>query len=375
MALTSASFAALGICMILPGALLPLLVDQFDMRLVEAGSMLALQPIGYLLSVLSASRLIEALGMRRVLQGGFFTAAAGYAGFGLVSAWAAGAAMMFVTGAGIGIVEVAANSLIVNRGGERRSSLLNFAHFFFGIGSVVTPAVATQAVAAGVSWSQAFLCTAGVLAAVAAAWQLLPGNDAEGYGHEVGAQALHRRFIVLCALMLGVYVGTEMGIGNWLTKYLVSVRGVELTAAGRALSLYWLGLTVGRLALSLMSHHFAQARLLVGLAVFASLAFCGALLASAGAFEIAGFALIGLGFSGIFPAVIGLGGRYHQRSIAKATSIMIGGAGIGAIVIPWVMSGIADAIGLRAGMAFYGAMCLVMVVLAAVMARSLPDEL
>ncbi|MBI3785494.1 MAG: MFS transporter [Deltaproteobacteria bacterium] len=372
--LASVSFAALGVCMILPGALLPLLVDKFHMRLVEAGSMMALQPIGYLLAVACASRVIAALGMRRALRGGFFTTAAGYAGFGLAASWAAGSAMMFVAGVGIGTVEVAANALIVRAAGDRSAGLLNFAHLFFGIGSVVTPAIATQVVALGGTVTQTFLVTAAVTAAVAVGWSLLNEDAASDGSGDGEGEGLHRRFIVLCAAMLAVYVGTEMGIGNWLTKYLVSARGVDLTTAGRALSLYWLGLTIGRLGLSFLSHRFTQQRLLFGLTLFAATFAWAALLAPSVRLEIAGFTLLGLGFSGIFPGIISLGGRFHPHNTAQATSIMIGGAGLGGIVIPWVMSGVADAISLPAGMAFYASMCFVMIALAVALQRSMPQE-
>ena len=42
--LSAASFGVLGACLTLPGTLLPVLVEQFGIRLVQAGSMLAMQP-------------------------------------------------------------------------------------------------------------------------------------------------------------------------------------------------------------------------------------------------------------------------------------------------------------------------------------------
>ena len=81
--------------------------------------------------------------------------------------------------------------------------------------------------------------------------------------------------------------------------------------------------------------------------------------------------LTGLGFSGIFPAVIALGGRAHPHYVAGATSVMIAGAGIGNILIPWAMSVVADAAGLVAGMALYAGLCGVMVVQALMLRRVL----
>ncbi len=366
--LASLSFGMLGVCLILPGALLPLLVDHFGMRLVEAGSLLALQPIGYLLAVSASSRVIRKIGLQPALSLSFIVAGLGFLGFGYAANFTVGAAMMFITGVGIGTIEVGTNTLLINVGGERTTSLLNFAHVFFGLGSITTPAVATWAVASGMDWSHAFFATGAATVAIGVLWSLIPTvqnhNAVAATGHA------HRwNYLMLLALMLGVYVGVEMGIGNWLTKFMIGERGTSLTTAGTALSCYWGGLTVGRIFLIFLARRIREEPLLLGLTIFSTVSLLLALIAGEATFTTAGFALTGLGFSGIFPAVIALGGRAHPDDSAAATSVLIAGAGVGGIVIPWMMSGISDLLGLAQGMLFFTAMSAVMIALAAVIGR------
>jgi fucose permease len=342
---------------------LPLLVEQFGIRLVEAGAMLAAQSAGYLVAVLVASRLIEAYGMQMILAAGMLTSAAGFAGFGLAGSWTTGAVMLLVSGVGFGVMEVGTNTLLIVAGGERRSNLLNFAHLFFGVGSFITPVLAAHAVSAGVSWRLAFAAAGVLAAAVAVGWSRfnVPGASAVQPPVHAGRRARHSPSALLFASMLGVYVGTEMGIGGWLTKYMVTVRDVTLASAGNALSIYWLGLAGGRLILSGLSHRVREEVLLVVLTLVATLAISATLLTAQPVGVLIGAAMTGLGFSGIFPAVIALGGRSHPHDTAGVTSVMITGAGIGGIVIPWGMSAVADAAGLVVGMAVYAGLCVVMV--------------
>ena len=374
MVLSAASFGILGGCLTLPGTLLPLLVERFGIRLVEAGSMLALQPIGYLLAVVAAGRLIEVYGMRTVLAAGMATAAAGFAGFGLISGWAGGAAMMFVAGLGFGIMEVGANSLLIVAGGERRSNILNLAHLFFGVGSFITPVLAAHAVEAGVSWRLTFVAAGVTTAAVAVGWGLFDVHGIAPVHPPVGSGrgTVRSRSALLFASMLAVYVGTEIGIGGWLTKYMVTVHEVTLTYAGNALSIYWLGLAAGRLALSVLSHRIREEVLLVALTLVATVAICSALIVERPMGVVICAAFTGLGFSGIFPAVIALGGRLHPHDTAGVTSVMIAGAGLGGILIPWTMSAVADVAGLTAGMTVYAALCAVMVGQALLVRGALP---
>jgi fucose permease len=373
--LSAASFAALGACLTLPGTLLPLLVEQFHIRLVEAGSMLALQPIGYLLTVIGAQYLITRWGMRAVLGAGPLAFAVGYAGFGLAAGWMSGAAMMLITGLGFGVTEVALNALLINIGGERRANLLNFAHLFFGVGSFLAPPIVAQAVAAGLPWRMCFGAAAIGMVAIGVGWSRLQVDHvvAPASVHS-GGRAVRSRLGLLLAAMLAVYVGVEMGLGGWLTKYMVSERSVTLTYASNALSLYWMGLAAGRLALSTLSHRVGETALLFGLTVVSALAVPAGLLAPMPWLAVLCFAVTGLGFSGIFPVVIALGGRYHPHDVAGITSVMIAGAGIGGIVVPWAMSAIADAAGLRAGMMFYALMCSSLVILAGLVRRVISER-
>ncbi|HLY78419.1 MAG TPA: MFS transporter, partial [Caulobacteraceae bacterium] len=374
--LSAASFAALGGCLTLPGTVLPLLVEHFHIRLVEAGSMLALQPIGYLVTVIGAQYLIGRWGMRAVLSAGPLAFALGYGGFGLASGWISGAAMMLVTGLGFGVTEVALNTLLITIGGERRSNLLNFTHLFFAVGAFVAPPLVAHAVAARVSWRLCFAGAALAMAAVGAGWSRLhvDGIAAPAAGPAGGRRAVRWNLGVLLAAILGVYVGVEMGIGGWLTKYMVSERRTTLTYAGNALSLYWMGLAAGRLMLSALSHRFGETALLLGLTVLSAIALPAGLLAPVPWLAVLCFTITGFGFSGIFPMVIALGGRHHPTDSAAITSVMITGAGIGGIVVPWMMSAIADAAGLTAGMVFYAVMGASMVGLTMLVIRAITDE-
>ena len=362
--LSSASFAVFGACLTLPGTLLPVLVPQFEMRLVEAGSMLAFQPAAYLVAVMFAARILQRIGMRAFLIGSVITFAFGMAGFGCISTWRGGAALLFLTGLGLGLMEVGINSLLIVVGGPRRTNLLNFTHLFFGVGSFVAPALSAHAVAAGASWRLPFWIVGGITAAVALGWSLLPVSAAPPAAAQGSRPAGRARLVLLLATGLGVYVGTETGIGAWLTKYMVTVREVGLIYAGNTLSLYWLSLAVGRLLLSLLAHRVREEPLLVGLAMLSLAGVAAALTAPLPLGAALGFALTGFGLSGIFPGIIALGGRYYPDDVARVTSHLIAGAGAGGIVIPWLMSAIAERAGLIAGMTSYGVGCALMTLLA-----------
>lgn len=364
--LSSASFAVFGLCLTLPGALLPILVDHFGIRLVAAGTVLAAQPGAYLVAVLLAGRLLQYLGVAVALAASLATMAIGIAGFGLAPSWPLAGGALFICGLGLGATEVGVNTVLIQVGGERRTNILNFAHLFFGVGSFAGPLLATHAVGLGYSWRAPYVAAGVLTLIVACVW--LPVSGAAFAAHTTNTQGTQRRIDValvsLLAAILGVYVGVETGVGAWLTKYSTTVRGMSIAAAGNVLACYWLGLTVLRLVLTFIAHRVRDELLIVGLAIVATAALAIALLVPSSDAATIAFVVTGMGLSGIFPAVIAVGGRTHPHDVAHVTSILIAGAGAGGIAIPWLMSALADRASITAGMAFYVAMSALMFLLA-----------
>ena len=365
--LACATFGAVGASMTVPGTLLPVLLDALRIRLVEAGSMFALLGVGYLLSAASAGPVIRLCGLRAVLSIGMLGYAAGAGGFGAVSTWWGAATTLFISGLGWGVVEVALSTLFIAIGGARSANLLNLGQLSFGVGAFVGPAAAAWVVAGGVSWRAVFEVAGGLTALTALAWALQPIRRAapvDASPAQAKTTPLRSKLTVVMALMLAAGVGVEMGTGGWLSKYMVGVRGVDLSYGGTVVSLYWMGIAAGRLILSATSQYFNQERLLVGLTISAVAAFAFGLATQHPALAAAAFAVTGLAISGIFPGVLALAGKYHPQNVPGITSVVITGGGLGGIIIPWVMSAVADGFGLVAGMAFYVVMCALMIVLA-----------
>lgn len=371
--LGGASFAVLGAGLALPGALLPVLMDALGAGPVEIGTMLAVQPVAYLAAVLASAWVIGRFGLARALAASVGVFALGTGGFGLVSGWRTGAAATFVGGLGLGVLEVSGNAVLVLASGARRTNVLNLAHLFFGLGAFAAPALSTRAVAAGHSWRLPFVVAGAITALVALAWLLVavpdPGPPAPSGGPPPRGPTR------LLAVLLGVYVGVETGIGAWLTEYMTAARGVTLADAGSCVALYWLGLAAGRLLLGVLPHRVREERLVLGLTLFAALALGAALWSGGPAGARVAFALTGLGFSGIFPATIALGGRYDPEATARMTRRLITGAAVGNISIPWIMAVIVGRAGVAAGMAFYAVMVVVMIGLVAALPRAVRPQL
>jgi predicted MFS family arabinose efflux permease len=94
--------------------------------------------------------------------------------------------------------------------------------------------------------------------------------------------------------------------GNWGTTLLVG-KGVAKAGANDALAVFWAGVTVGRLAIAMVSSRLPSTRIYVVLPWAMTAALLLAPVAKTGGAGIAIFAFGGLACSGFFPMTVGYG--------------------------------------------------------------------
>jgi fucose permease len=173
-----------------------------------------------------------------------------------------------------------------------------------------------------------------------------PDDDRPGRG--LLAAALRERGVLLGATLLSVYVGLEIGVGNWAFSYLIEERGHGDVLAGYTVSGYWLGLTLGRFLISPIATRFGLSAVgmmyacMAGVTASAALAWLvpGAIAASVG------LALLGFFLGPIFPTTIAVAPDVTvARLVPTAIGVMNAGSVAGGSALPWLAGAIAQSIG------------------------------
>jgi fucose permease len=233
------------------GTILPNLSDRFHLSPSQNGTIAFAQALGLILASLAVGPLLDNEGKKLgLILGLAFIAIALFAlprspGFRSIIA------LLFLLGVGGGIVVSGANALVSDVGGAHRATALNLVNLFFGLGGLATPFIAANLF--GRNWVR--LCyTIASLTVVTLAIQAFTKMPAPtGAGRFVFADAaavLGRPLLFLLGLFLFLYVSCEVGIWNWLPRYLIA-QGIPESRALNILSLgFALGLLIGRLGVS-----------------------------------------------------------------------------------------------------------------------------
>ena len=335
LALVCAIFLGVGVVLAGVGPALPHLAARSGQDIAALGGLFTAISGGVVLSQLVFGPLSDRLGLARVLAGGIVLMALGTLGVALSAALVAMVLCALLAGFGFGGILVGGNLLIAALFAARSAAALNGANLFFGVGSMLGPALAGLA-GARLGFPQAALWVgAALLLALVPAVLLLaapappPATPDAAPGERGRAGELW-----LLGLLLLFYTGTEVGFGGWVTVYLLRGAAFEPALGALVASGFWLALTAGRGLGALLGLRLAPSRLLA-LGLLGMLAGATLLTLSAGAPAptIAGVLLFGLSCGPVFPTLMSVITTAARGSGAR-TGLALGIGNSGGLIIP-----------------------------------------
>jgi len=305
--------------------------------------------VGYFIASFNNGLLIEKLGNRLFLMVGTTIFLLGVGILSLMPPFVVLLGAGLLLGMGGAMLDAGLNSYIA--GLPRSTAMLNYLHAFYGAGAWLGPVVASSLLALQWGWNSVYLVWGGMSIVLLLGLGVFFGNGphqeklpAEG---NVLATALRLRVVWLGALFLLFYVGSEVSLGSWSYSFLTEERHGALLLTGWVVSGYWLGLTVGRLALAKVAQRIGAQRLielcLVGVVVGLLLVWLVPVeIVSAGALWLIGFSL-----GPIFPTTIALMSKLvSARILPSAIGFLASLGSMGGALFPWLAGNLAQRVGL-----------------------------
>ncbi len=342
-----------GIAMTALGSLLPSLMQRFGLAPAAAAGLFPLLTLGLLAGSILFGPIVDRYGYKLLLVvcvGMILLGIEGLAGAGSVRL--VGAALVLI-GVGGGAVNGATSALVADISDEGgRGAALSLMGVFFGLGALGMPFVlglllrrfayapVTAAIGAAIALPLLYIL----------AIRFPPPKQAQGFPLGAGLRLLRDPVLLLFGLVLFFESGQETTIAGWTAAYVQGALAVPADRALFFLSLYWLGMTAGRVVLAWLGRRAAPERVLY-LAV--ALAFAGALalaLARSPSAAAVGSFFIGVGFAAVFPLIFGFAGDRYPTLSGTAFGVLLVIALVGGTLQPWLTGLLAGALGLRSAM-------------------------
>jgi fucose permease len=354
-ALAYLSFVSLGLPDGLNGVAWPSIRGYFNLPLDALGSLLVMFTAGYLVSSFSSGRMLALMSLGSLLALSCLATAVSLIGYALAPAWPVMVALGVIAGLGAGAIDAGLNTFAATRFSPR---MVNWLHASYGVGAASGPVIMTSVLAAHHPWQRGY--------AMVGVWQLLlaicfgltrrrwpKASESEDIVSNSVARVpnistLRLPVMWLSAAVFCLYTGIEAAAGIWVYSLFTQSRGVSIVTAGIWLSVYWGGLTVGRL-LAGVAVGFVPANRLLRLCI-AGIALGAALiwLNFTSLLSFLGLGLMGLASAPVFPSLIATTPeRLGSAHTSNGVGFQIAAAVLGQSLLPAFLGVLADKFGLE----------------------------
>ena len=327
------------------GTILPDLSKRFSLSPKQNGNIAMTQAIGLMIGSFFAGPLMDMQGVKAGLLLGLALIAVALLGLKTAKGYGMIAALMLLLGIGGGALVNGANGLppVIAIAAISTAGVFNILNLFFGLGGLVTPLVAARLFQNNSSKLLVFAATitAGTLA-ISTITAGMPGpKGAVSFQGAAVGDLISQPALLLLALVLFLYVACEVGVWNWLVRYLMA-QGVTEGKALTILSLgFALGLLVGRVAVSPILSDVTPERVLLGSAVLMAIT-TYAMLQSASPKMAQGLVfLAGIAMAPVFPTTLAIVNARFAAMAATATGIALTAGWFGLVVSSPIIGGIA----------------------------------
>lgn len=343
--LGSLAYLMVGIAQLVVGTVMEPMVHAYGVGYGDGGQLVMHQFLGGMAGVLGAPWLIRKIGKKRMLLSAIALIVVIQIGYSLTPAWPVMLVLAPITGIGFGMTEATVASFVIAAAAGNANRAMSRIEVFFGIGALLMPFAGSLLISAGL-WKMSFLAVAVMAAITWAAWLLLwpkildksSGSDAQGgdlpHAPAAGLSGKARLTLAVCILFFLVYVGFEMSFIHYLPSMMVQNNGLPESTASLSISLYWLAMTVGRLAAGPAADRFGGASYLIAMCGANALVFVLMIGMAGTSMTFILTALSGLAMSGMFSIALVFANRAVPGMTERTTSLLMAAGGIGGALMP-----------------------------------------
>ena len=337
------AFLSIGIPDSLLGAAWPVIYKELTVPLSYAGLINVIISCASTGASLLSEWSVKKLGTGMVVAFSTFLTAVAMFGFSVSTSYWMLCLSAIPYGFGAGAIDVSLNSYAADSLSSRH---MNWLHCTWGVGAIISPYIMKNAILHS-DWKSGYQLVGGIqLLLTLILFLALPiwkrqgkadANTRKSHSIKVALQVSGAPKVIAG---ITVYSAVSAICMLWTSSYLVQMRGIPEDRAAAYASLFFLGMTAGRLITGVISAFCAVNKIIRGGVLTILLGIiCVVLPVKHTSIALCGFILIGLGCAPIYPLTIHSTPKiFGQENSQAIISLEMAGANISATIAPLVFS-------------------------------------
>ncbi len=304
------SFISLGLPDALLGSAWPTMYPVLNVPVSYMGIISFIIAFCTIISSLESDRLTRRFGAGLVTAVSVAMTALAIFGFSISSSFISLCLWALPYGLGAGSVDAALNNYVAL---HYKSKHMSWLHSMWGIGASLGPYIMGSVLTGGGTWNSGYrvisiiqVVLTFILFMSLPLWKKEGGDEGEGEKTKSKTirEILRIKGVKKILVAFFCYCALEQTTGLWASSYLSIYKGMDPSEAASFASMFYIGITVGRLLSGFLTLSLDDDRMVrVGVVLVAA----GVLIlvfASGAYFSLAGFVMIGLGCAPIYPSLL-----------------------------------------------------------------------
>ncbi|OIK08651.1 MFS transporter [Bacillus sp. MUM 13] len=326
------AFISLGLPDSLLGSAWPVMQPEFGQSLDTAGYIFMAIASGTIVSSLASGWLYRRLGTGNVTFASVILTAAALLGYSYSSSLVWLILFALPLGLGAGAIDSVLNNYVAL---HYKAHHMSWLHCFWGVGASTGPIIMSHYITGQGSWRAGYFTIsilqfslAFVLLLVLPLWSRVSNiseSKAVASNHmepavpeNGGSRPLSLKGVKFALVSFFFYCGAESTVGLWGSSFLVQSKGISAAGAAQWISLYYAGITIGRLITGFITLKVSSKMLIRTGQIIALMGAVILILPLPAFMLLPGLILAGLGLAPIFPCMIHETpirfGKHHSQS-------------------------------------------------------------
>ncbi|MDR0831971.1 MAG: MFS transporter [Bacillales bacterium] len=329
------SFISLGLPDAILGSAWPMIHLDINAQLASAGIISLIVSLGTLISGLLSSRLILKLKIGKVTLISTLLTSFALLGFSFSNSLWQMCLLAFPLGLGAGTIDAALNNYVSLHYKARH---MNWLHSFWGVGATLGPIIMSFFLGASQKWRSGYriifliqITLAIIMFFSLPLWH--ENQEKENKKFISNKEAFLIKGVKFALLGFITYCGYEQATGLWTSSYLVTIKGLNFETSALWVSLFYIGISLGRILSGFLSIKVSSLNLVRYGCMLGIIGVIFLFLPSY--FCLVGLILIGLGASPYYPQMMHeTPKRFGELSSSAVMGLQMASASLGVIVLP-----------------------------------------
>ena len=334
------------------GIIIPEIIKTFHLSLTAAGTFQYASMAGIAVAGFFLGHFADTFGRKRTIVAGLALFAVASFLFAAGNSFVYFSILLALSGIGIGVFKTGALALIgdLSKSTTEHTSLMNTVEGFFGVGSIIGPAILAHLLATGASWKGLYvlagtICVMLILTALRAQYPSSTKASHESTDLRSTMAAMRNRYALAFSLGAFLYVATEAAVYVWMPTLLTGYHGSAAALAAYSVSVFFILRAAGRFVGAWLLERFNWTKVLALFSGVILICFLGGAIGGA---DTAVYLLpaSGLFMSVIYPSINSKGISCFPKSEHGAVAgVILFFTCLSAVIGPLAMGAVSDAMG------------------------------